>query len=541
MEILRILSNGRAVFSVAHWFTVVWRGAAWRRWINYSLVTMNLFAFLSWNSGLLGLILVACLLQTLATRLLPEGRQLLRMHLSMVALGLLMMLVTRTVPPVEIGTNHNILEELVIVGWGVLLIRIVMVAVFRLLLPLMNMARPRILEDIVFSLFCCGWGLIRLRSVGLDLSGLLTTSAVMTAILAFAMKETLGNVLGGLALQLDNSLEIGDWISVQNYRGKVIEIHWRHTALLTNDGEVVVVPNSELVRSTVAVFSTPAHPAFRRVVGFSTNNTVAPAQVVAAVENAINAAVIENVAAQPEPQCIITDYKDGLTFYAVRYWLTHPQLDALTDSVVRKHIFTALRRHNITLGKPNVSARLHNENEERSAIKREQEIAHRMQMLSVVKLFAGFQEDELRQVATGLTVTPFTKGEVITRQGTMAHWLYLLVSGEAEVWYEALGRERQLIGRLGAGDVFGEMGMMTGEPCRSTIAACSNVECYRIDKLAFEAILRARPALADVLAQIISERDNDLAAIDTGKTEAARHAAQATMLRRIRNFFGLPG
>ena len=502
---------------------------------------MNLSAFQSWNTGLIGLILVACLLQMLATRLLPEGRQLLRMHLSMVALGLLMMTVAREVPPVEIGTNRNILQELVIVGWGVLLIRIVMVAVFRLLLPAMNMARPRILEDIVFTLFCCGWGLIRLRSAGLDLSGLLTTSAVMTAILAFAMKETLGNVLGGLALQLDNSLEIGDWISVQNYRGKVIEIHWRHTALLTNEGEVVVVPNSELVRSTVAVFSTPVHPAFRRTVGFSTNNTVAPSQVVAAVESAIGSAVIENVASHPEPQCIIVDYKDGLTQFAVRYWLTNPQVDSMTDSVVRKHIFTALRRHNITLGKPNVSARLHNENEEKTSAKREKEVAHRMQMLSVVKLFAGFQEDELRQVATGLYVTPFTKGEVITRQGTMAHWLYLLVSGEVEVWYEALGRERQLIARLGAGEVFGEMGMMTGEPCRSTVTAQTNVECYRIDKLAFEAILRERPALADVLAQIISERDNNLVAAETTKTDAARSAAQATMLRRIRNFFGLPG
>lgn len=502
---------------------------------------MSPFAPNFWSFGLLGLILVAILLQLLVTRLLPEGRQLLRMHLGMMALGLLMMLVTHVVPPVEIIGKHNLLQELVIVGWGVLFIRIVLVAVFRLLLPAMNMARPRILEDIIFTLFCCAWGLIRLRSAGLDLSGLLTTSAVMTAILAFAMKETLGNVLGGLALQLDNSLEIGDWISLQNYRGKVIEIHWRHTALLTNEGEVVVVPNSELVRSTVAVFSTPAHPAFRRTIGFSVNNTVTPAQVVAVVESAIGAAEIENVANQPEAQCIITDYREGLTFFAVRYWLTNPQLDALTDSIVRKHIFTALRRHNIALGKPNVSARVHSENEERSGHKREQEIAHRMQMLSVVKLFAGFQEDELRQVASGLFVTPFTKGEVITRQGTMAHWLYFLVNGEVEVWYEAIGHPRRLIARQSKGEVFGEVGMMTGEPCRCTIVAGSNVECYRIDKNAFEAILCERPALANLLAQIISERDNDLAAVETTRTDAARSAAQATMLRRIKNFFGLPG
>ena len=502
---------------------------------------MTLFDWLLFNPGLVGLIAVAGLLQVLTTRLLAEGRQLMRLHLSMAGLGVLMMLIARVVPPIALGLVKNILDELVILGWGVLLIRIVIISIFRLLLPALHMPWPRILEDILFILACLVWGLIRLRYVGLDLSGLLTTSAVMTAILAFAMKETLGNVLGGLALQLDSSFEIGDWIMLGTYRGRVIEIHWRHTALLTNEGEKVVVPNSELVRSTVVVFSSAQHPNSRRSVGFCTNNTVAPSQVVAAVENAICSAVIDNVALNPPPHCILTDYRDGLTHYLVRYWLTSPQLDSLTDSMVRKHIFTALRRHNIALGKPNLSARMQSDNSESIALKQEQEIAHRMQMLSVVKLFEVFHDDELRQIASSLTVTPFTKGEVITRQGTMAHWLYLLVTGEVDVWYEAIGRERQFIACLGAGEVFGEMGMMTGEACRTTITANSNLECYRIDKLAFEAILRERPALADVLAKIMSERDSDLAAAEQGRSGKAQNVSQANLLRRIKKFFGLPG
>jgi small-conductance mechanosensitive channel/CRP-like cAMP-binding protein len=491
--------------------------------------------------GLTGLIALACLLQLLATRFLPEGRQLMRMHLGLAGLGVVLMLIGRVIPPLSLGLVKNVLDEVVILGWGVLFLRIVLISIFRLLLPVLRMLWPRILEDLLFILGSLIWVLIRLRMVGLDLSGLLTTSAVMTAILAFAMKETLGNVLGGMALQLDNSFEIGDWISLGAYRGQVIEIHWRHTALLTTDGEKVVLPNSELVRSTVMVFSSAQFPNFRRAVSFSTSNTVAPSQVVAAVEGAICGSVIDNVASKPLPHCILTDYRDGLTWYAVRYWLTDPQSDAIADSLIRKHIFTALRRHNIALGKPNLNARMQNDNSESVAVKKEQEIAHRMQMLSVVKLFEGFHEDELRQIATGLTVTPFTKGEVITRQGTMAHWLYLLVTGEVEVWYEVIGHKRQFVARLGAGEVFGEMGMMTGEPCRSTITANSNLECYRIDKLAFEAILRERPALADVLAQIMSERDSDLAAAEQGFRGSGQNVSQANLLRRIKKFFGLPG
>jgi hypothetical protein len=58
------------------------------------------------------------------------------------------------------------------------------------------------------------YGFAQLRGAGLDLSSIVTTSAILTAVVAFAMQDTLGNVLAGLAVQLDNSVRIGDWIKV---------------------------------------------------------------------------------------------------------------------------------------------------------------------------------------------------------------------------------------------------------------------------------------------------------------------------------------
>ena len=49
------------------------------------------------------------------------------------------------------------------------------------------------------------------------------------------MQDTLGNILGGLALQLDNSLAIGDWVKVDELSGRVVEIQWRYTAILTRN------------------------------------------------------------------------------------------------------------------------------------------------------------------------------------------------------------------------------------------------------------------------------------------------------------------
>ena len=62
-----------------------------------------------------------------------------------------------------------------------------------------------------------GWvvsGVAVIRLAGVDPSSMVTTSAVITAIIAFSMQDTLGNVLGGLFLELDDSLSIGDWVRI---------------------------------------------------------------------------------------------------------------------------------------------------------------------------------------------------------------------------------------------------------------------------------------------------------------------------------------
>src|SRR5699024_11643081 len=80
-----------------------------------------------------------------------------------------------------------------------------------------------------------------------------TSTAVVTAVLAFAMQDTLGNILSGLALQLDKSICIGDWLEFENLSGEVIQVQWRHTAIMTRFGEKILIPNSDLMKHRVKI------------------------------------------------------------------------------------------------------------------------------------------------------------------------------------------------------------------------------------------------------------------------------------------------
>src|SRR5262249_6588185 len=117
----------------------------------------------------------------------------------------------------------------------------------------LRIGTPRILRDVLLAA-AAGIAFFSLASrLGFNLSGLIATSAVLTAMVGFSMQDTLGNIIGGLALQMDNSIKVSDWIRVGDTTGKVTEIRWRYTAIETRNWETVIIPNSVLMKGQVIV------------------------------------------------------------------------------------------------------------------------------------------------------------------------------------------------------------------------------------------------------------------------------------------------
>ncbi len=433
----------------------------------------------------------------------------------------------------------RILGEMAVILIGILTLRMVGLSIFRVLLPKLGINPPRILEDIMLVLAYIAWGLVRMSEAGVNLSGLITTSAVITGIIAFSMQDTLGNILGGLALQLDKSISIGDWIETDTIRGKVIEVHWRHTAVQTRNGEIIVVPNSILMKAKVTIVGSEQVKQWRRWVYFSLSNTIPPQRVIDCVDRALEQAEIPLVSHHPKPQCVLMNFKDGLCIYAVRYWLTDAQIDDPTDGTMRVHIFTSLQRHGYTLAAPSFAINMTTESVEREVYLQNLELAKRERKLAEMDLFSTLSTEERQHLAKTLTYAPFAKGDIITRQGNMAHWLYVLVSGEVDIWYEVNKQERKLLTTLPAGRVFGEMGLMTGEPRRATVIAKTDVECYRIDKPSFEYIMQSRPELANEFAHILAERNQQLVAVQQNGNNNHHSQHHAKILDGIRQFFRL--
>lgn len=424
---------------------------------------------------------------------------------------------------------------------GVVLIRLVGILVFRVLLPAVRVSPARIVEDLVTAALMIAWGLVWLRVAGVDLGSLITTSAVITGVVAFSMQETLGNILGGVVLQLDQSVRVGDWMKVEDTSGIVVEIRWRYTAVETRNKETVVIPNGWLVKNrfTIVGSRADASPLWRRWLWFELDVAHPPIRVCEILVKSVTDADIPHVARDPAPSAVLMKVEHGIGRYALRYFLDDPRPDDVTDSVVRAHAMASLTRHGIPIASPREERLLIKDNEAHRAAQRAEGLARRQAALAKVDLFAALSEDERAELAGHLVDAPFVRGDTITRQGAVAHWLYLIVSGEADVWHEA-GGERTHVATLLAGNVFGEMGMMTGEPRRATITARTDIECYRLDKAGFEKVLRSRPDIAGEMSRVLAARQSEL----TDRREAAGAGARRDtrgedILARIRSFFGL--
>jgi CRP-like cAMP-binding protein len=377
-----------------------------------------------------------------------------------------------------------------------------------------------------------------------DLTGILATSAIITAVLAFAMQDTLGNVLGGLAIQLDNSVRVGDWIQMDGLSGRVIDIRWRSTAVETRDWQTVVIPNSQLMKNRFNILGRRegAPQQWRRGIRFMIDPAVPPARVIALIDEEMREIMIANVARAPAPSCILHGFEHGNLSYELRYFLTDLQEDEFTDSAVRVHLFASLQRAGLRLAEEQRTVHAVAKDEAHAESVRQRELQRRLIMLKQVDLLAPLSEEERNFVAERLQYTPFARGDTITKQGSIAHWLYIIAFGEAEVRFEQPGRAPRVIGTVRPGQFFGEMGLLAGESRNATVVAKTDVECYRLDRASFQALLLARPELANEVSKVVAARKPEL---DTARAEAAEamahppEPAQPALLERIQKFFGL--
>jgi cAMP-dependent protein kinase regulator len=125
---------------------------------------------------------------------------------------------------------------------------------------------------------------------------------------------------------------------------------------------------------------------------------------------------------------------------------------------------------------------------------------------SAPALFPDFSDDELVAVMSGLQLVAFGPGELVVAEGEPGDSLFLVTSGSVKAWIRNREGRYVLVRRLGEGDFFGEISVLTGSPRTATIVAASACEMLELDRATLDAITAAHPRVRDVLQRFYEQR-----------------------------------
>jgi small-conductance mechanosensitive channel/CRP-like cAMP-binding protein len=386
--------------------------------------------------------------------------------------------------------------------------------------------------ELLLQLLMLGLGalltvLVVRESARFDLVGLVTTSAVLTAVLGFAAQETLKDLFAGLELQLGDDFAVGDWLDLgQGVQGMVETITWRDTQLRNLDGCRLIIPNSKITAEVISNRSASGAASNRFDLGLDYG--FPPARARALLEDVLHQhpLVLDN----PAPRVRLKEFAESSILYELQVWQQEMNLRAVLDlrSELQEQIWYALQRAGQSIPFPVRELR---------AGRRETPQTSRPDSgtLEGGELFRLLTAEQLQQLAAAGRVLTFAPGEAIVREGEPGDCLYQLVAGRVEV-LKAVGPGRQVAVRtLEPGELFGEMTLLLDAPRSATVRALEECQLLQLDRAALAPLLQAQPELLRQLAEQVSRRrqeldqlgDRDRGEQDTGLLGTMRRLFQA--------------
>lgn len=396
---------------------------------------------------------------------------------------------------------------------------------------------PKLFLDILRGFLVLVGACIVLATVwGYNLGSLFTALGVTSIVLGLALQNTLDNVMAGIALLFERPFNVGDWIAVGDKSGQVTEVNWRSVRVRTRNHDFLIIPNSVLNKEILVNNSRPTRLHGEDLqLGFSYDDP--PNKVKRVLLKAARAT--RGVLVEPSPIVRTRGYGAYSVDYQVKLFIDdHPRLHDIIDEFMTQ-VWYAARRNGLTIPFPTQTSY-----EYRMPLPTRAAGASPSSALAHVPFFVPMSPEELASLANDTVVFSYGRGERIVHQGEAGDALFIVREGTAIVTIaDAQGSERE-VARLGRGEFFGEMALLTGEPRTASVTALEDVEAMVIYKDALQGILARRPGLAQEMAEIVEARRQGLRAIAEvmampAEQRAVVKAATGELVARIKRFLGL--
>ena len=299
----------------------------------------------------------------------------------------------------------------------------------------------------------------------LPVKGLLATSGVMAIVVGLALQSTLSDVFSGIVLNTTKPYQLDDWICIDGVEGKVVEIDWRSTHLLTDRGSLAVVPNSLAAKAKVLNFSSPGSAHGVRIT-IAIPSSVRPRHPLDALDKALRGtrALLPGRKAKASVKASYLDYNE----YELKGFIE----SIAHKTEVRNLMFDLAHRHleasGVTWGSGPAA----------------QAWTRQRRLLEEVRIFRSLSQDDRDRLAAEMKPVDYQADQVILAFADVADSLMVISTGVVSVSIHD-GERFIEAGRLGPGEVIGEEGILGDGRSRGEFRSLTSGRLFRIEKSMF--------------------------------------------------------
>ena len=368
----------------------------------------------------------------------------------------------------------------------------------------------------------------------LPVQGLLATSGAIAIILGLALQSTLADVFSGIVLNFTRPYRPGDWIALDGGTdGRVIEMNWRATHVLTARRDLAIVPNSTIAKSKIVNASSPSgvHGMSVTVQLDAETSPTSGAEIVG--HAVLNCRLI---LAAPAPSIVVKSINAASIEIEVTFFVEELALASRAQNELFDLIYRHLAASGIGLASPLNQSYQPKDGRDQAAKTAPE------RLMDLVAIFSTLTAAERKAIAGKLTEKSYDRGELLLEPGQVPQAFSIIGSGVLSLTEDTPEGEIELM-RLGPGDHFGEIGLLTGAAAKGQIAALVPSTVYQATKADLAPLLEARPAVAHELCRALARRQAAGQLIASAEIDKTVPASRVTswFSERIHRLFDLAG
>ena len=185
---------------------------------------------------------------------------------------------------------------------------------------------------------CVFAAITTLDQIGLNITSLIAGLGIAGLALGFAAKDTLSNIVAGIFIFWDRPFYIGDLVEIEDEYGEVQEITLRTTRIVTPDGIMVSIPNSNIAANKIKSYTMFPHLRLDLDVTIGVNEDIENArrEMLSIIRGD------ERFMKEPAPVVLVQELGDYYTKLQLRVWLDDTRKHIVTRAELREKIKNVL-------------------------------------------------------------------------------------------------------------------------------------------------------------------------------------------------------